>query len=60
MRWLKSGEYNKALNKTEELKHAYVGSDKELFNMVASPADFNNKYNGQLTDDDLVFNNAAF
>ena len=27
--------------------------------MVASPADFNNKYNGQLTDDDLVFNNAA-
>ena len=27
--------------------------------MVASPTDFHNKYNGQLTDDDLVFNNAA-
>ncbi|MEK4436349.1 alpha/beta hydrolase family protein [Paenibacillus sp. FSL K6-2862] len=27
--------------------------------MVASPTNFDNKYNGQLTDDDLVFNNAA-
>ena len=27
--------------------------------MVASPTDFHNKFNGQLTDDDLVFNNAA-
>jgi hypothetical protein len=27
--------------------------------MVASPTDFDNKYNGQLTDDDLVLNNAA-
>jgi len=27
--------------------------------MVASPRNFDNKYNGQLTDDDLVFNNAA-
>ncbi|KJK28335.1 alpha/beta hydrolase family protein [Paenibacillus polymyxa] len=27
--------------------------------MVASPTKFDNKYNGQLTDDDLVFNNAA-
>ncbi len=27
--------------------------------MVASPTDFKNEYNGQLTDDDLVFNNAA-
>lgn len=27
--------------------------------MVASPADFDNAYNGQLTDDDLVFNHAA-
>lgn len=26
---------------------------------VVSPTDFDNKYNGQLTDDDLVFNNAA-
>jgi len=27
---------------------------------VASPVEFGNKYNGQLTDDDLVFNNAVF
>lgn len=27
---------------------------------VSSVADFDNKYNGQLADDDLVFNNAAF
>jgi len=27
--------------------------------VVASVAEFENKYNGQLTDDDLVFNNAA-
>lgn len=27
--------------------------------MVASPTDFENTYNGQLTDDDLIFNNAA-
>lgn len=27
--------------------------------MVASPTDFDNKYNGQMADDDLVFNNAA-
>ncbi|SDD53917.1 hypothetical protein SAMN05428987_5195 [Paenibacillus sp. CF095] len=27
--------------------------------MVASPAHFDNRYNGQLVDDDLVFNNAA-
>ncbi len=27
--------------------------------MVASPTDFDNKYNGELTDNDLVFNNAA-
>lgn len=27
--------------------------------MVASPTDFDNAYNGMLTDDDLVFNNAA-
>lgn len=26
---------------------------------VASPAEFNDRYNGELTDDDLVFNNAA-
>jgi hypothetical protein len=27
--------------------------------MVASPTEFDNAYNGKLTDDDLVFNNAA-
>lgn len=46
--------------------HYEMGEDAEELRIylqkgwaVASPADFDNKYNGQLTDDDLVFNSAA-